>query len=397
MRYYTQQDREKVKSVIEELFRLRRLPSHIWAYANGDNHDKVDYVKVYLQTAEVEDGPLEAGEGLERSLRDIVHAERLRVERGEIGIVPFTLEEPEQESQSPKAEWENYDDVTEEDAVLLRVVTQFLILKAVQSKAFRQFRSDYLPHGPLNPDARNKFLMSPALRLFSLAQLRAWDFDTYSHTSVLVSEEQHTHGDRIDFTVKFWPAGELKYVSHHAGEMRQVNPHLVVPSGNAEAPWHPVWTFPGTALDELRSLSVTMAERYGWEARQVIDLLLTDRLLRYPHILVYNRGRNVSLTVPRIISAASLSRVFQSLQKQHSQQRRRLPSSKSLAVFSFVTRAKRTLGVEGQLSLSQRQSIYEEWNQYAAAKPEWRYDSVRLFMQGYTRAEGALERLLAQM
>lgn len=385
MRYNSKAAKETIAAQIAAVLGFDGIPDNLWALVFGgmDNDDPISH---YLEDIKLRDSG-EAKANYINAVEAIGDFFELK-KKGVTSNLPVSSPQEIFSGQKIdfRLDFKERVNLTKDEEAWLDAVNECLTLEAMSSQEFSDFLSGYLPNGSLSRDMIYSFLNSPALRLFSLAQLQDWGIDILSHSCELVLKE--TSAILTKFVVRFLPTGDLRDVTHRTSSERDLNMNLAVPRGEqAMKEWTSVTAFPGTVLDDVRRLSVVLAEKYDWDARQVIDLLLRGQLLRYPPIPVRLRRRTVTMTLPYIISADTVARVFRDLQKEYFQRkhspnepslkeinsdmhsfkkrnppRLRLPSPRNVEMYIFVTRAIRAKGKEWTESPAQRKEIYENWN-----------------------------------
>lgn len=418
MRFYSNAQRVELKQVIDEVFGTGTATKYLCDYACGKNDVGDECADSYFIEKE-ENGEKKAREALEYGLEDIVNILR--------GIKKYNPEDvfPTSESVGSSIAVGNAEEVTdtifsfdvkEDEQILFDLLEKSKVQKALNSPEIQQFCADYLPHGFLTfalakklgqqQDANNivcDFLKSPALRLFSLEQLQEWGVDNVLHTCEIVSEDRDPSGKYVDFKVKFFPDGKLRIVKHRNGSSRELNKHLTVPDADQNGTvWKPVMVYPGSVLDDVRQLSIKLADQYNWDARQVIDLLLTGRLLRYPPIVMNVWKHSVRITAPLFVSVDTLVKSLRDKQENFPRPRHRSLSLKHSALYDFMQLSTQGVSDEEASSLAFRKKVFNAWNEKHKRQKEenvqsdshtdWVYQTLRLFTQDFKRSENHNDR-----
>lgn len=410
MRNISRTSKQEATEQIAVSLGLEDIPDDLWVkvFVEGG---KIDHITAYLEDCKGKDFQ-EARENLKlatEAVKDfaVTKLSGVAITNPQPLLSENMLSEREDSFQSV-----TQGDLTDEEELWLTSLQAFSVSEAVLLPEFKQFRAKYLPNGPLNKDNIALFLKSPAHRLFSLEELNKWNINVTNHSCDIISQEVVASGKAIKFAVKFLPSGDIRYATHDVSARRTLNSHLDIleEKGNSRN-WSSVWTYPNTVLDEVRRLSIRIAKKYDWDARQVIDLLLRGRLLRYPHIPVHLRGRCVTMKLPLMLSRETVGRVFRDFQKNYFEesdyhknrasekslkQRIRPPSQRKLGVYHFVTAMIDLLGVEGEETPSQLHDIFNAWNERLKDDSELRYKSQGRFFEDYKRTKALLARLISK-
>lgn len=420
MERYSKASRAELMQLIDEIFGAGTATQHLCDYACGLIDADEECAKYYFEEKE-ENENKEARKQLEYGLKKAVAITRSLNNYEPKDYLPgsetgsCTIAEVNTINDGPQPIF-GYE-VEENEKILFDILEAATAHKALNSPEIRNFLGDYLPHGFLTSALANKlgppkvakdivydFLKSPALRLFSLQQLREWGVDTVMHTCEIVAEEHNAPGEDIEFTVRFMPSGELRKVKHRIATKREINMHLNVPEIDQNGTvWKAVWVYPGTVLDDVRQMSIKLAEQYNWDARQVIDLLLTGRLLSYPPIIMDVSEHRVRLTLPIFVPVDTVAKVFRDRQNKFQLPRRHSPSIKHSSLYNTVQYWLEGLGADKASTIGQRNQVFNAWNAIHTSEqnentqcyihPEWVYKELKLFMRDFKRTKDHYNRI----
>jgi hypothetical protein len=146
-----------------------------------------------------------------------------------------------------------------------------------------------------------------------------------------------------------------------------------------------IW--PGSVLDELRRRSSRLARMYGWEEEDMVWLVLTGETPRLGALALKVRKTagnltTITLTAASWVSAETIEKNYQNVQRQVLVKGNYALSLRSIAVLRFVEKNIRERGKRPPW-----RELLDHWNR---ERPEWRYQDYRGLRQTYYRTLDAV-------
>jgi hypothetical protein len=264
-----------------------------------------------------------------------------------------------------------------------------------------RFRAEFLGSKLLTLDEHDRFLNSPALRLFSKGDLEQWGVPLVGHTAVILEEERSTNDNgtvQRRVSVRIDPPG-ITRESHHWVTQIVETEALGVPRRAVYALPCILWTdaeggegrqqvVAGSVLDELHRIAVWLAHRYGWEEEQAVCFILTGcppaSVPIQSQVEFTSRGcftqATITMRVAAWVPAEVVQRSYGEVQRMYFPVRERIRplSEKACGVYRFVL--ERTNGQGEHPSWAR---LRDEWN--ASCPKSWRYSSKDQFWKAYQR------------
>jgi hypothetical protein len=407
------ENKAELKTRLERTLR-RQLPQVVWDRYDGFGGAIEQYYEGSLEPGVGEVANFKALQGIfaqELEYLDRYEQEKARaaIEEHETRLAGDALSDPNLEAESKyfKVEFAAYE--RERQLAFAEVMAR----DASKNEQVVSFRRDYLGGRVLTPDQAHAFLESPAARYFVIELFLKLHISAAEHRAEIMGHYERVRDAPNDVdhrvTVRVDPPGVTRRVRYARRECPVVDGdqidvrHCAFKDTTRMAMKTPdevllryrdrdglgevahIW--PESVLDELRHRSSMLAEAYSWKEEDMVWFLLTGEPPQFSALTLRVRMAagnltTVTMTAAPWVSAKTIEKNFQKVQKQVLVKGNHALSLRSIAVLRFVERNIRERG--------KRPPWKELLDRWTREHPEWKYQDYRGLRQTYYRTLNAI-------
>jgi hypothetical protein len=320
-----------------------------------------------------------------------------------------------------KKELENHlrlDDICGKERV--EVLGEYLALRGSLHPLVRRFRKEVLGGKTLTPKQAYALVDSAAVNRFPASRFEREGIPVVEHSAGFIEHGVVFRRPRTNRFIEF----EYIFVDPPGGFFRthlpvsvayddleyfwfpRGNPRAATNDGYRSVEWDseyfPTPVYPGSILDDLRQLSLKLADEYGrcWDQGEAAWFVLTDEPLAprvitatyQDHYSEHLTHGTITLAVEPWVPAKTVSQFYQYVQKDMLGRKSRAPERRNLAVFHFVVRQSReaVLDEENQGETSSPLSWEELMKRWNRKNPHQKYAKESRFRRDVNRGGRAV-------
>jgi hypothetical protein len=406
-------NKAELKAKLERTLR-RKIPRVTWDRLSGFGGAVEQYYEGSLELDGGEEDDFRALKGI--FAEELKYLERYEQEKAGVAVEVHETQAAGDALSAQKRDAElRYFDVElgDYEKERQRAFAEAVAREANRDEEVVSFRRDYLGVNTLTPDQAYSFLESPAAGYFMADLFLNLQVSAARHRAEIVGQYERVRDAFNDVdhrvTVRVDPPGitqRVRYARRESpvtdgdqidirhcvfkdseGAVMKTPDEVLLRYRGREGAREVAHIWPDSVLDELRRRSSMLANIYGWKEEDMVWFFLTGEAPRLSTLtlnvrLTAGKLTTITMTAAPWVSAETIKKNYQKVQRQVLVKGNHALSLRSIAVLRFVERNIREKG-----KLPRWTGLLDRWNQ---EHPEWKYQSYRGLRQTYYRALDAV-------